>query len=189
MCFGGGGSEPEELESKRAIAEQAAIQLKNFGEVFVPLENQFIGDQLRRFEQPAFDRAMGTAATTAQAAYDEGFMQLNPAMFGRGIDPSSQAFIDSSDSLRKAQARGVGLTAADAGLANTDAAFQGLTNVINMGQGIQQNALEGNIDRLNTSSELARQTAERDFARSSALSGIFGTAAGMASSYGLNRMG
>jgi len=187
MCFGGGGSEPEELESKRAIAEQAAIQLKNVGETFVPLENQFIADQYRRFDDSSYENAMGRAATVASGAYENRMRQLNPAMFARGIDPSSQAFIDSSEALTKAQGRGVGLIAADAGLTNTDAAFQGLSNVVRVGQGLQADIMEGNIDRLNTNMQLAEQMADRDFAKNAATANIFGSIGGAATAYGMNR--
>ena len=45
--MGGGGEDPKEAESKLALAEQAAISLRRYGEVFVPLENQLIDQTIR----------------------------------------------------------------------------------------------------------------------------------------------
>ena len=50
MC-GGGGSDPKELESKKALAQQAANALRRYGETFVPLENMFIDDTKAMFAE------------------------------------------------------------------------------------------------------------------------------------------
>jgi len=83
----------------------------------------------------------------------------------------------------------MGLAGADAGLGYTDAAYQGLGNVIAMGQGIQTQAVEGNIDRMQSSLDRAGAAAQADFAKSQSLASIAGTGAGMAAGYGLGGRG
>jgi hypothetical protein len=187
MCGGGGDTRVAEQESKMALAEQAAVSLQRYGETFVPLENAFIADQFQRFEQPAYDNMMGRASTQASSIYEEGLADLNRGAFQRGFDPNSGAYQAESGALRAAQARGMGLSAAGAGIDNTDAAYEGLGNVIAMGQGLQTNTMSGNIDRLQSGLDRASAQAERDFARSSSIQQIAGTGAGMAASYGLGR--
>jgi hypothetical protein len=56
---GGGGYEPEEQESKLALAEQAANALQRYGDVFVPLENMSIQDSFNRFGEQAYTPWVG----------------------------------------------------------------------------------------------------------------------------------
>lgn len=185
MCGGGGDNRVAELESKKALAQQAAVSLQRYGETFVPLENMFIQDSFDMFGDPAYGDVMGRASTMTSSIYEEGIDDLNRGAFARGLDPTSGAYQSESSALRAAQARGMGLATAGAGLDNTDAAYQGLNNVIAMGQGLQTNAMSGNIDRLQSGLERASAEAERDFAKSSSIQQIAGTGAGMAASYGL----
>lgn len=185
MCGGGGDNRVAELESKMALAEQAAVNLQRYGETFVPLENAFIQDQFDRFEPEAYNNMMGRASTQASSIYEEGIDDLNRGAFQRGIDPTSGAYQSESGALRAAQARGMGLSAAGAGIDNTDAGYQGLGNVIAMGQGLQTNTMTGNIDRLQSGLDRAQAQAERDFAKSSSIQQIVGTGAGMTAGYGL----
>jgi|TARA_R100000951_G_scaffold94896_1_gene83825 hypothetical protein len=185
MC-GGGGSDPKELESKEALAQQAANALQRYGQVFVPLENMFINDTKAMFEEGAADNAMAAAQNQTSAMYEQGLGDMQGAQFNMGLDPTSGRAKKESSALREAQARGMGLAGADAGLGYTDAAYQGLGNVIAMGQGLQSNAMTGNIDRMQNSLDRAGAAAKADFARSQSLATIAGTGTGIAAGgYGL----
>ena len=189
MC-GGGGSDPKELESKEALAQQAANALQRYGEVFVPLENMFINDTKAMFADGAADQAMASAQNQTSAIYEQGFNDMRGAQFNMGLDPTSGRAKGESNALREAQARGMGLAGSDAGLGYTDAAYQGLGNVIAMGQGLQTQAMTGNIDRMQSSLDRAGAAAQRDFSRSQSLATIAGTGAGVAASgYGLGGRG
>ena len=188
MC-GGGGDDPKEQESKLALAQQAANALQRYGEVFVPLENMFISDTKAMFEDGASDQAMAAAQNQTSAIYEQGFNDMRGAQFQAGLDPMSGRAQGESNALREAQARGMGLAGSDAGLGYTDAAYQGLGNVIAMGQGIQTQAVEGNIDRMQSSLDRAGAAAQADFAKSQSLASIAGTGAGMAAGYGLGGRG
>jgi len=189
MCFGGGGSDPKEQESKLALAQQAANALQRYGDVFVPLENMYIDDTQAMFADGASDQAMAAAQNQTSAIYEQGFNDMRGAQFQAGLDPLSGRAQGESNALREAQARGMGLAGSDAGLSYTDAAYQGLGNVIAMGQGLQTQAVAGNIDRMQSSLDRAGATAKRDFQNSQSLASIAGTGAGMAAGYGLGGTG
>lgn len=182
---GGGGYTPEEQESKLALAEQAANALNRYGDVFVPLENMAIQDSLNRFGDQAYVDPMGRAATNTAAIYEPKQQEMAQAAFARGLDPSSGAFRTESGALAQAKARGMGLSAAGAGLDNTDQAYKGIANMIRVGQGLQTDTMEGNIALAQSGIDRAGAAAERDFNRSSSLRNIAGTGAGMGASYGL----
>jgi hypothetical protein len=186
---GGGGSDPKELESKQALAEQAANALRRYGDVFVPLENMYINDTKSMFEQGAADDAMAAAQNQTSAIYEQGFNDMRGAQFAQGLDPNSGRAMGESSALRAAQARGMGLAGSDAGLGYTDAAYQNLGNVIAMGQGLQTQAVSGNIDRMQNSLDRAGAAAKRDFANSQSIASIAGTGAGMTAAYGLGGKG
>jgi hypothetical protein len=184
--MGGGGDGPEELESKSALAEQAANALQRYGQTFVPLENMYIQDTMNMFDPNASASEMAAAQNQTSSLYEQGLGDMQSAQFNMGLDPTSGRVKKESSALREAQARGMGLAGASAGIDYTDAAYQGLGNVINMGQGLQTNAMSGNIDRLQAGLDRSGAQAQSDFARSSSLQSIAGTGAGMAyGSYGL----
>jgi hypothetical protein len=187
--MGGGDYEPEESEAKLALAEQAAISLQRYGDVFVPLENQFIESSFRRFDDQAYDSAIGQAQTQAMGLYERAIQDQQSAAFGRGFDPTSGAFQGESEALRAAQARGVGLAGANAGIDNTDQAYAGLTGVVRMGQGLATDAMSGQIDLAQNALDRGNAQARQDFQNISSLRSLAGTGAGIASGYGLNNYG
>ena len=176
---GGGGGKPEELESKKALAEQAAISLQRYGQIFVPLENQYIQSTLNQFSEQAYQNPMGQAATQAAGAYETGMQDFqNAAMMQRGLDPSMGAYQNESAALRTAQARGVGQAMTDAGLTNTDRAYQGLSNIVKMGQGLATDTMQGSMEVAQNQMDRVTAQAQRDFGASSSLRNVAGTVAG-----------
>lgn len=182
---GGGGDGIEEQESKLALAEQAANSLQRYGNVFVPLENMAIQDTLNRFGDQAYVDPMGRAQTNTAAIYEQGQADLAQAQFGRGLDPTSGAFNAESGALAQAKARGMGLSAANAGMDNTDQAYQGIANFVKLGQGLSADAMDGNVALAQAGIDRAGRQATKDFNRSASLQSIAGTGAGMATGYGL----
>ena len=183
---GGDARDPKEAESRLALAQQAAIQYNRYQDTFVPLENMFIDDARSQFDTVNYDSAMGRASTQTAGIYERGLQDMQGAAFNRGFDPSSGAFQGESSALRAAQARGMGLASADAGISNTDRGYQMLGGVVSMGQGLANEAMAGQIDVAQTGVDRATRQAEQDFMRSSSLQNMAGTATGMAAGYGLN---
>ena len=134
---------------------------------------------------------MGRASTATSQLYEQGLADQNRGAFQRGFDPSSGAYQSESGAIRAAQARAMGLSAAGAGIDNTDAGYEGLGNVIAMGQGLQTNTMKGNIDRLQVAGlDRAGAQAEADFCTIKLYTADSRcTGVGMAASYGLGGKG
>ena len=186
---GGGDTRVREPRAQAALAEQAAINLKRYGDIFVPLENQFMETTLNTFSDQNYANAMGQAATRTAGLYERGLSDFQNAAFQRGLDPSSGAYQAESAALRAAQARGMGTAMADAGMTNTDQGLAGMTSIVRMGQGLSNDAMEGQLSLAQNQMDRAGQDAQNAFQRNSSISGAFGTAAGMGAGYVLPGLG
>lgn len=186
---GGGSSKVKEPEAQAALAEQAAINLRRYGEIFVPLENQFMETTMETFNDQNYTNVMGQASTRTAGLYERGLRDFQNAAFERGLDPSSGAYQSESMALRAAQARGMGTAMADSGMSNTDQGLAGLTAIVRMGQGLQNDAMEGQLSLAQNQMDRASSDAQSAFQRNSSITGAFGTAAGMGAGYVLPGLG
>jgi len=187
--MGGGDTRIREPESQLALAEQAAINLRRYADVFVPLENQFMETTMATFDQPNYDRAMGMAGTQTAGVYERGLEDFKAAANQRGIDPSSGAYTTQSNALRAAMSRGMGTSMADMGMSNTDQGLAGLTAIVRQGQGLQNDAMQGQMELASNQLDRVTSRAQDAFRRNSSIGGAFGTAAGMGASYVLPGVG
>lgn len=183
---GGDPKDPKEAESKQALMESSAIALRNYGQYMVPLEDSLIASTQRQLESGSYADPMARATQRTQAIYEPAIADMTNAAFNRGFDPGSGAFQTESKTLRTAQARGMGLSGADAGITQTDRGLQGLANIVNIGQGLATDAMSGQIDVAQAGVDRSMAQAQRDFGASSSLQNLAGTATGMAAGYGLN---
>jgi hypothetical protein len=188
MCGGGSDKGPKEAESRLALAQRSAIDYNRFNEVFGKFEDMAIADASAQFSNQNYESAMGAASNAAQGVYEQGQIDMNRAAYNRGFDPSSGAVQNESAALMAAKSRGMGLNASSAGIANTDRGFQMMGNVVNIGQRLGNDSMQGQIDVAQTGVDRVSRQAEKDFMRSSSLQSIAGTGAGVAAgaaSYGL----
>ena len=89
MSFGGGGdTRVREPRSQRALAEQATVAAQRYGQIVVPVRNQFMA-QTRDFldNDQNFTNVMGEASTRALGVYEKGFDDFNRAAFNKGHRP------------------------------------------------------------------------------------------------------
>lgn len=193
MCFGGGEADkPKESASKLAMAEAAAYNIRKYGELYVPIENQFINDATSSFDlaadgsqNAAYQDAIGQSMGRANEVYGEGIGDAQGLAFGRGLDPTSGAFMAESDALRSAQAKAMGEVGTNAGNSVTTQGFQALENVTALGRGLETTAYDSMSTLAQNEQQALEGQADKDFARSSSIANIAGTAGGIA--YGLNR--
>lgn len=183
---GGDPKDPKEAESRQALMESSAIALRNYGQYMAPLEDSLIASTQRQLEAGSYAAPMARATQQTQAIYEPALADMTSAAFNRGFDPSSGAFQKESETLRTAQARGMGQAGADAGITQTDRGLQGLANITAIGQGVASDAMSGQIDVAQAGLNRSMAQAQRDFGASSSLQNLFGTGAGMAAGYGLN---
>ena len=187
MSGGGGGEATKERESQGALAARAATALQRYGEVFVPLENQYISNVLDMDSPENYARVMGRATTQAQGVYEPEIATRQREMMARGLNPNSGAYQTGSQALMEAQGRAMAQSGADAGLMQTDRKLLGMENIVKMGQGLASDSMQGQIDLGQDRARRLRSQMESDMARRTAVGEAVGGAVGMAAGYGLNR--
>lgn len=178
MSFGK-GPKVVEGEDARALAEVAVKRYNRYQQVFVPLENQYISEVFQAREQPAYEMAGAVASAPYAREFAGANRQLEGGLFGRGIDPSSGAFQNTSAALRRAAAVSQGMGVAGAKVANTDRFYSGLRSIIAMGQGQASDAMKGLGDIAANSQNNAISAVGRSFDRISTARGVAGTALGL----------
>lgn len=185
----GGGSKPKERESQLALAQRAAYSLRRYGDVFVPLENQYMAD-IENMDSPRnYANVMGDATNQAQGVYEPEVALQQRSLQSRGLNPSSQGYQANSNALMQAQSRAMGQASADAALTQTDQKLQGQENIVKMGQGLQSESMAGQMDLAQNRVSRLRSQASADLTRRTSVGQGIGGAVGMAAGYGLNQMG
>ena len=182
---GGGDTRVREPESQLALAEQAAINFNRYRDIFVPLENQFMETTMDTFSDRNYANVGGQASTRIAGLYEQGLGDFTNAAYQRGLDPSSGAFQGESAALRTAMARGMGTGSADAQMSNTDQGLEGMTAIVRMGQGLANDAMQGQMSLAENQLGRARSQANMDFQSNSSLMNVAGPAAGIGAGYAL----
>ena len=184
MCGGGGGI--EEQESRQALSEMAAIQLKRYSGTFVELENMFIDDAMNYGSDANYARAAGRGASQAGEAYERGIADSRRGLVDRGYDPSSGGFQGNQSALYNAYARSRGGAMANAGSTVSDREAQMRMGAVMMGQGLSQEAIEGLAQVAGSESERILDQAYSDFGRDASLQQTVGGIAGYGTGVAMN---
>ena len=173
MSFGGGGdTRVREPRSQRALAEQAVVASQRYGQIVVPVRNQFMA-QTRDFldNDQNFTGTMGEASTRALGIYEQGFDDFNRAAFNKGYDPGSGAYQGQSKAIRTAMERGVGEQwVMPEWLQQTKACSN--DGHRHGGQGLQSDTLQGNAALAQSQTRMLGSEAQTAYNRSSALGSV-----------------
>jgi hypothetical protein len=173
---------PPDTEEAKALAEVAAKRFNRYQEVFVPLENAYIGDVMNVREQGTYETIGGLAAADYAREFAGANDQLADEMQQQGVDPNSGVFMGNSSALRKAQAMKQGLGVAGAKIANTTRFYDGLQGLIMMGQGQAGQSIGGLKDIATSSTEKAISDANTAFMNASGMRAGVGRMVGLAAS-------
>ena len=185
MSFGGGGdTRVREPRSQRALAEQATVAAQRYGQIVVPVRNQFMA-QTRDFldNDQNFTNVMGEASSRALGVYEKGFDDFNRAAFNKGIDPGSGAYQGQSKAIRTALERGVGGAMGDAGIFTSDQGLNRMMGTVMEGVGLQSDTLQGNAALAQSQTRMLGSEAQTAYNQSSALGSVVGMGLGMGAGY------
>lgn len=185
--MGKGGNQDETAE-QRALAEIAAKKFNRYQEVFVPLENQYMQDVLNVRTKGTYDTVGGLAAAAYQREFDAAGDKMTQSQFQAGIDPTSGAFQESSEALRRAAAARQGQGIAGAKIDNTNRFYRGLQGIIRMGTGQSAEAIGGMAQSAMRSQQQAQADAAASAQKAAGLRSIAGTIAGYGASPYINNM-
>jgi len=146
MGGGGGSTTIEDTASQKALASIAARRFNLYQQYYVPLENQFIQDVFSMADPTAYENVSGFVNALQQPQFQQARRDMERAAFAQGVDPTSGQYRGTTAAMGQAQARGMGIGTAEALSGQTDRYYQGLQNIIAMGQGQAGQAIAGLSD-------------------------------------------
>tara|TARA_B110000858_G_scaffold95472_1_gene109989 strand:- start:1228 stop:1815 length:588 start_codon:yes stop_codon:yes gene_type:complete len=143
---GGGSTNIPDSASQKALASIAAQRFNLYQKHYVPLENQFMQDVFAMSSPSSFDNIEGYVSSLQQPEFQNARRQLEAQAFQMGADPTSGQYQAASTAATTSQARGMGLGAAEGLSGQVDRYYQGMQNIVAMGQGQAGAAISGLAD-------------------------------------------
>lgn len=186
-----GGEGPEKAEEtpyQREVSKIASEKWNKYQETYVDLENDYMGKVDQMGEQWQENIATGSANKATQSAFSDAQEQLEKQQFQGGINPASGRFQSSTADIQGSKAVSQADNEVSAKEAQTDRHVGGLKSVVSMGQGQSIESQQGMSEAARVSGNKASQDAQAAYRKDANTRGIYGTAAGMTASYGLNRL-
>jgi len=178
MSGGGGSTEIKDTASQKKLAEIAARRFNLYQQYYVPLENQFIADVYNMMDPSAFQSVEGYVTAAQQPQMQAARVNLERGAFAQGMDPTSGQYQARAGQMQQAQARGMGLGTAEALSGQVDRYYQGMQNIIAMGQGQAGQAMAGLSEVGELGQKRAIAEAQKSFQRSQAGQTIIGQGLG-----------
>jgi hypothetical protein len=185
MSGGGGSTTIKDTPQQKALAKIAAQRFNLYQQYFVPLENQFIAESLAQRDPSTFDNVSAFVSAVQQPDFQRQISQIQQQQFQQGVDPTSGQFVGRSRELSEGQARGMGLGTAEALSGQVDRYYQGLQNIIALGEGQAGTAVAGLSDVAQMAQRTGAAEAKTAFQRGQAVPTAVGTGLGLGIGYGL----
>ena len=179
MSGGGGSGKIKDTEAQKALASIAAKRFNLYQQFYVPLENQFMSSVFEMTSPESFQNVEGYINALQQPEFQAARRNMQQAAFTSGVDPTSGQY----------QARGMSQGAAEGLSAQLDRYYQGMQNIIAMGQGQAGQAMAGLGDVGELAQRRAEAAAKQSMSRYESGLGALGTAAGLGYGYGTRNQG
>ena len=180
MC-GGGDSGPATIAdtaAQKKLAELAAKRFNLYQQYFVPLENQYIADIFSLGDDSSFQSVDSFINPLQQPEYQATRKGIEAEAFAKGMDPTSGQYRGAVSNVLTASGRGGALGAAEALSGQVDRKYQGIQNVIQMGQGQSGKAIAGLGDVASLALERAKSEGKTAAAEYLGRQQLIGTAVG-----------
>ena len=180
MCGGGGGgpAQIKDTVAQKKLAELAAKRFNLYQKYFVPIENQYISDVFSLGDDSAFESVDSFINALQQPEYQATRKGIEAEAFARGMDPTSGQYTGAISNLSTSSARSGALGAAEAMSGQVDRKYQGIQNVVQMGQGQSGQAIAGLGDVATLALERAKSEGKTAAADYLGRQQLIGTAAG-----------
>lgn len=187
MSGGGGSTEIKDTASQKKLAEIAARRFNLYQQYYVPLENQFIADVYSMMDPSAFQSVEGLVSAVMQPEFQAARRNLEQQAFAQGMDPTSGQYQARASEMQQAQAQGMGRGVAQGLSQQVDRYYQGMQNIVAMGQGQAGQAMAGLGDIADIAQKQASAQAATSFGNYLGRQQLLGTAVG--TGIGLGMMG
>ena len=183
MSGGGGSTTIKDTKSQKALASIAAQRFNLYQQYYVPLENEFMGQVAAMTSPESFENVESYVTSLQQPEFQNARRQLESQAFSQGADPTSGQYQAASQQATQAQARGMGLGTAEGLSGQVDRYYQGMQNIVAMGQGQAGSAIAGlgDVGELAQKRGIAeaKQTAQRSQGNASIVGTGLGVGAGL----------
>ncbi len=181
----GGSNEIKETEAQKAAAGVAMEQWDLYKNDLQKYEDIFIEKVDDLNSEGEFDKLAGTAALGTAQSFGEARAGLADSMAASGVDPTSGRYQEAMEGLATDQALSQTDTANRAQSSQQDKYVAGLKDVVSIGAGQKAESMAGMGDVATTSLRKATSDAQSSYQSQQATTGLVGTLAGAATSYGL----
>lgn len=181
----GGSNEIKETEAQKAAASVAMEQWDLYKNDLQKYEDIFIEKVDDLNSEGEFDKLAGTAALGTAKTFGEARAGLADSMAASGADPTSGRYQEAMEGLATDQALSQTDTANRAQSSQQDKYVAGLKDVVSIGAGQKAESMAGMGDVATTSLRKATSDAQSSYQSQQATTGLVGTLAGAATSYGL----
>lgn len=189
MSGGGGSTEIKDTPAQKKLASIAAQRFNLYQQYYVPLENQFIGEVKALTQQGKFDSVESVVTASLNPEFQNARNMVSNRLMQQNVDPTSGRYTAAMEDLSQRQARGTGLATASAGSQQIDRYYQGMQNIVAMGQGVAGTGISGLGDIAAMSGEIGRAQARAGLDRFMAGQEVAGTAVGTALGVGMQSKG
>ena len=176
---GGGSTNIPDSASQKALASIAAQRFNLYQQHYVPLENEFMGQVASMNTPESFENVESYVTALQQPEFQAARKQLETQAFTQGVDPTSGQYQAASQQATQAQARGMGLGTSEGLSGQVDRYYQGMQNIIAMGQGQAGSAISGLGDVGALAQQRGIAEARQSFQSGQGTSSIVGTGLGV----------
>lgn len=183
MSGGGGSTKIEDTKSQKALASIAAQRFNLYQQYYVPLENQYMSDVFAMKNESSFSNVESFVTALQQPEFQAARKQMQQRAFSVGADPTSGQYQAAASQMQQAQAQGMGRGTAEALSGQVDRYYQGMQNIIAMGQGQAGQAMAGLGDVGQLAQQRGRSIAQESLGDYTSALGAAGTAAGLGYGY------
>lgn len=189
MSGGGGSGKIKDTEAQKSLASIAAKRFNLYQQFYVPLENQFMSSVFAMTSPESFQNVEGYINALQQPEFQAARRNMQQAAFTAGVDPTSGQYQARAAQMQQAQARGMSQGVAEGLSAQLDRYYQGMQNIVAMGQGQAGQAMAGLGDVGELAQRRAEAAAKQSMSRYESGLGALGTAAGLGYGYGTRNQG
>ena len=189
MSGGGGSTEIKDTPAQKKLASIAAQRFNLYQQYYVPLENQFIGEVKALTQQGKFDSVESVVTASLNPEFQNARNMVSNRLMQQNVDPTSGRYTAAMEDLSQRQARGTGLATASGASSQIDRYYQGMQNIVAMGQGVAGTGISGLGDIATMSGQIARAQAQGGLDKYMAEQEVTGTAVGTALGVGMQSKG
>ena len=175
---GGGSTKIKDTAAQKALASIAAQRFNLYQQYYVPLENEFMANVAAMKDESSFKTVEGYVSAVQQPQFQAARANMERQAFAQGVDPTSGQYQAATSAMNQAQARGMALGQTEGLSGQLDRYYQGMQNIVAMGQGQAGGAISGLGDVGELASRRGIAEAQQAFQKGQAGQSVIGTGLG-----------